>query len=123
VNDLQKGCVIDFNALKVAVEQQHRRITGHATLEMAEDRVPPDKMWESLLAPNAEIIEDYPSDPRGPSCLILSFVDGQPIHVVVAHPSKRQAALMGFPAVAVVITVYRPDQRPHEWSTDYRRRL
>jgi hypothetical protein len=114
---------MDLDALKTAIQQQHRRITGHAVLEMAADQVQPDELWESLLAAAARIIEDYPQDLRGPSCLLLTFVSGRPIHVVVAYPAKRHAAPMGVPAVAVVITVYRPDARPHEWSEDYQTRL
>lgn len=31
---------------------------------------------------NGAIIEDYPGDPRGPSCLILGHSGQQPVHVV-----------------------------------------
>ncbi|HEY7359129.1 MAG TPA: DUF4258 domain-containing protein [Ktedonobacterales bacterium] len=72
---------------------------------------------------HTRIIEDYPQDPRGPSCLLLALVNGRPIHTVVAYPAKRHATSMGISAVAVIITVYRPDERPQEWSADYQTRL
>ena len=60
-----------------------------------------------------ECIEDYPTDPRGPSCLVLTYLpDGSPIHV-----------LWGFDAPsgqAILITVYRPDSL--RWSEDLRTR-
>lgn len=51
----------------------------------------------------AEMIEDYPDDPRGPSCLILGFTArGQPLHIQCTYP----------PQIAI-ITAYEPD--PQEW--------
>ncbi len=59
-----------------------------------------------------EVIEDYPKDARGPSCLLLSFEDRErPIHVVCA-PREDYLA---------IITAYLPD--PHEWSNDFRKRV
>ena len=50
------------------------------------------------MSKRAEIVEDYPNDRRGPSCLILSWTrDGRPLHAVISYP----------PDVAV-ITVYEP---------------
>ena len=37
-----------------------------------------DEIWSSIQEPTAEVVEDYPTDPRGPSCLVLSFVQGRP---------------------------------------------
>ncbi len=57
------------------------------------------------------IIEDYPSDPRGHSCLILGVGDDKrPIHVVCAPKSDYLA----------VITAYLPSRR--HWKTDWRTR-
>jgi hypothetical protein len=59
----------------------------------------------------AEIIEDYPEDARGHSCLILGWdAEGRPIHVVCAPKS-------GFLAI---ITAYTPD--PKEWDAAFRTR-
>jgi hypothetical protein len=56
-----------------------------------------------------EIIEDYPTDARGHSCLMLGFgLDQRPIHVVCA-PKEDYLA---------IITAYLPD--PGEWGTDFR---
>jgi hypothetical protein len=59
-----------------------------------------------------EIIEDYPKDARGHSCLFLGFGDrGRPIHVLCA---PREDYL-------TIITAYLPDVR--EWSSDFRKRV
>jgi hypothetical protein len=56
-----------------------------------------------------EIIEDYPQDKYGPSCLILGFTQTKrPIHVQCSYPLRP---------IIKVITVYEPD--PREW-VDYR---
>ena len=57
---------------------------------------------------HGEVIEDYPDDARGHSCLMLGFgLDHRPIHVVCAPKSEYLA----------IITAYLPN--PEEWSGDY----
>ncbi len=68
---------MDFEALKSAIRQSQRLVTTHAALELDADSLDVLEVWASLLDPKAELIEDYPTDPRGPSCLILSYVAGQ----------------------------------------------
>jgi hypothetical protein len=58
-----------------------------------------------------EIIEDYPQDIRGPSCLMLGSGEGRAVHVVCAPKDEYLA----------VITAYAPD--PSQWSPDFRRRM
>jgi hypothetical protein len=48
-----------------------------------------------------EIIEDYPDDKYGPSCLILGFTRSRrPIHLLCSYPSRP---------IIKVVTVYEPD--------------
>ncbi len=59
-----------------------------------------------------ELLEDYPEDVRGHSCLLLGFGGrGRPVHVVCA-PKEEYLA---------IITAYLPD--PKQWSPDFKRRL
>lgn len=61
---------------------------------------------------DGEIIEDYPDDPRGHSCLILGRdIEKRPIHVVCAPKDEYLA----------IITAYIPDNA--QWSEDYRTRI
>ena len=58
-----------------------------------------------------EMIEDYPEDVRGPSCLMLGFrVGRQPIHVVCS-PQEDYLA---------IITAYVPDNKL--WTENFRER-
>jgi hypothetical protein len=60
---------------------------------------------EQAILARSEVIEDYPEDKHGPSCLILGFTaDGRPLHVQCSYPSR--------PLVKIV-TVYEPD--PSLW--------
>ena len=57
------------------------------------------------------VVEDYPEDARGHSCLVLGWGDeGSPIHVVCAPKSDYLA----------VITAYLPSQE--QWEQDWRTR-
>ena len=84
----------------------------HAVRQMARaDRmITPGEVKTVVLA--GELIEDYPEDARGPSCLLLGQGTGdRPIHVVCS-PKESYLA---------IVTAYLPD--PGLWSPDFRRRL
>ncbi len=51
-----------------------------------------------------DILEQYPDDPRGESCLLLGFAGGKPVHVAVGWASRRAARRK----MLRVITVYVP---------------
>ena len=54
---------------------------------------------------DGEIIEDYPEDKYGPSCLVLGFTRaGRPLHIQSSYPSRP---------LVKIITLYEPD--PAEW--------
>ena len=58
-----------------------------------------------------DVIEDYPEDARGHSCLLLGFGEGdRPVHVVCT-PKEDYLA---------IITAYLPDE--HDWTRDFRMR-
>ena len=58
-----------------------------------------------------EMIEDYPEDTRGHSCLILGYGDDhRPIHIVCSPKDEYLA----------IITAYLPGG--DEWSDDFRER-
>lgn len=84
----------------------------HAIQQMSRpDRmISPAEVKRIIFA--GEIIEDYPEDARGHSCLLLGRGDGnRPIHVVCSPKDQYLA----------IITAYLP--APGQWSADYRRRL
>ena len=70
----------------------------HAVHQAEERRITPVEVEEALLADGSEIIEDYPDDARGPSCLILGWTrKRRPLHIQVSYPP-----------MVFVITVYEP---------------
>ena len=83
----------------------------HAVRQMSQ----PDRMIKTEdvrnVVMNGEIIEDYPEDVRGHSCLILGFdKSGRAIHVVCS-PKEEYLA---------IITTYLPD--PNQWEDSFRKR-
>jgi hypothetical protein len=61
---------------------------------------------------NAEVIEDYPDDKYGPSCLMLGFTSaGRPLHIQCSHPTRP---------ILKIITLYQPD--PALWIDNKVRR-
>ena len=59
-----------------------------------------------------ELIENYPEDVRGHSCLMLGIdLEGRPIHVVWSPK----------PEVLAIITAYTPE--PNEWESSGRGRM
>ena len=85
---------------------------SHAARQMMR----PDRMISPMeikrVINEGEIIEDYPDDVRGHSCLILGEGDaGRPVHVVCAPKDEYLA----------VISAYLPD--PEKWSPDFRERI
>lgn len=59
------------------------RHTLHALQREAEEGLTADDVCNSILG-GFELVEDYPDDPRGHSCLILTWVRGAPVHIVCA---------------------------------------
>ncbi len=64
------------------IREQRYEISVHAERERRNDGLLVSEIENSLLV-HGELLEDYPDDPRGHSCLVLSFTaSGQPIHTV-----------------------------------------
>jgi hypothetical protein len=58
---------------------------------------------EEAVNNQSEVIEDYPDDKYGPSCLILGFTDdGRPLHVQCSCSDRD---------LVKIITVYQPNSR------------
>ena len=77
--------------------------TRHAVDQSIIRRVRVDELEEAIAC--CEVIEDYPDDKYGPSCLILGRTRaGRALHIQCSHPSRM---------LLKVITVYEPD--PSLW--------
>lgn len=80
----------------------------HAVRQMSR----PDRMITTkdirYVIEHGEVIEDYPEDTRGPSCLIFCIKGDRPLHVVCS-PKKDYLA---------IITAYLPMEK--EWNKDFK---
>ena len=99
INSVQKSALKRIIYLPHAVRQMSR----------------PDRMISvsdvRKAVKQGEIVEDYPEDPRGHSCLILGHgVDGIPIHVVCSPKTDFLA----------IITAYIPSLQ--EWEPNLKKR-
>jgi hypothetical protein len=59
--------------------RQDRILAGPHAVNGA-DLLTLNEVWTAVLGPEAEMIEEYPNDPRRPSCLIYCEVNGTPEH-------------------------------------------
>jgi hypothetical protein len=102
-----------WDTLEVIHKAATKRILflPHAINQMnAPDRMISTKEVRSVIF-EGSIVENYPNDSRGHSCLILGVGDNKrPIHVVCAPKSDYLA----------IITAYLPNK--HQWRTDWRTR-
>ena len=91
----------------------HARILylPHAVKQMArpERLISANEVEQVVL--EGDLVEDYPDDVRGHSCLLLGAPDGRPVHVVCSPRAQYLA----------IITAYLPE--PTQWSPDFRRRI
>ena len=82
----------------------------HAVRQMVARNITPEEVAQTILA--GEVIEDYPEDKYGPSCLLFGNTANQRVlHVQCTHASR--------PLVKIV-TAYEPD--PAEWNETLKRR-
>jgi hypothetical protein len=98
---------MDINEIRRLVRQEQYEFSIHAQQERLEEDLDITEIEEALI--QGEIIEDYPNDPRGESCLVLGYAGAKPIHVVVGWARKNTNE-----RVLRTITVYIP--QPPKWT-------
>ena len=102
---------LNLKYIKSLIREERYRLTQHAENEREADKITISEIEQALLSQPCEIIEKYPNDPRGESCLILGFTQElKPIHLVCGMQEEN---------FLIIITVYRPD--PKLWI-NYRKR-
>jgi uncharacterized protein (UPF0305 family) len=83
--------------------------TFHAIKEEFNDNLTA-KQIEDALIDGFEVVEDYPDDPRGHSCLLLIWVKGKPVHITCAPHEGN----------LIIITVYVPVD--DKWENNFKTR-
>ena len=77
----------------------------HAVNESILRKLSVEEIRYAILS-DLELLEDYPDDHYGPSCLVFGFTKAmRPIHLVMSYPTRQMVK---------IITVYEPD--PLDWT-------
>lgn len=92
---------MDVQEIRRLITHGQYEFSIHAQQERLEDDLDVIEIEEALV--QGGILEDYPDDPRGESCLILGYAGTKPIHVVVGWADKD-----GTEKVLRIVTVYIP---------------
>lgn len=99
----------DLEAIQQAVAEGKYQYSIHALLRSNIRQISRAEIEEAISC--AEIIEDYPTDKYGPSCLLYGDTEsGRPLHVQITCD----------PLSVKIITVYVPD--PSEWDNNRTRK-
>jgi hypothetical protein len=102
-----------LNKIVHSIRTRHYVMSLHYWEKLVRDssRPVPSSLLASVGNDKPEIVEHYPEDPRGASCLVLGFNgNGQEIHTIIGYgrnPIK-------------IITAYKP--APNEWINGRTRR-
>jgi hypothetical protein len=89
-----------LDRLRALIKAGRYRLTLHAEQERDADEITISEIEQAYSDPQAEVIEDSPEDPRGPSVLVLGFAKARaPLHAVWSIHENT----------AILVTVYRPD--------------
>jgi len=87
---------MDLNEIKSKIRNDQYDFTLYAEIQRRADDLCFYQIEDAILT--GEILEQYPDDGRGESCLMLGFCDNIPIHVVCGKRGER----------IVIITTYVP---------------
>ena len=102
--------MIDIQSIREKVKKGKYRISFSHTEKLRERKIEITEIEEAVSA--GEIMEAYPDDPRGPSCLILGFThQGRPLHIVCGDLEDERI---------LVITAYEPSSE--QWEEDWKSR-
>jgi hypothetical protein len=104
--------MLSAEKIRRLVAEGRYEFSKHAEREREADKITVGELEQALA--RCEVIEDYPDDARGPSCLVLGFAGKRPVHTV--------CTVRGDPEELLLITVYDPSKRSERWMDDYRRR-
>ena len=97
---------MDIETIKKNIKKDFFDLSKHAEEERRKDFLTLNNLKDALFC--GKIIESYPDDPRGPSCLVLGWSDESPVHLVCGQYESGKT---------LIITVYKPD--PKKWDQNF----
>ena len=87
--------------IRAKISRDEFEFSEHAVTESILRGISVQEVREAIAS--GEVIEDYPHDKYGPSCLILGWTLGhRPLHIHCSYPSRP---------LVKIITLYEPDPR------------
>lgn len=90
--------------IRKKIDRSDFELSRHAVDQSILRNITVREVREAFLY-DAKIIEKYPNDKYGPSCLILGFTENnRPLHIQCSYPSRPMLK---------IITLYEPD--PSKW--------
>lgn len=96
-----------INQLRSKIAANQYEFSKHALDQSILRGITVQELREAIA--DGEVIEDYPNDKYGPSCLVFGMTKSlRPIHTQCSYPSRQ---------VVKIITLYQPD--PEQWM-DYK---
>jgi hypothetical protein len=101
---------MDIEAIRAKVRAGKYVISFTHTEKMRQRKIEVGEIEEAICT--GTIIEPYPNDPRGASCLVLGFGSSdRPLHVICGRLQENEI---------LIITAYEPS--PKEWEADWKTR-
>ena len=100
---------MEIEPIRAKISQGKYSVALTHTEKLRERRIGAREIEAAVEA--GDIIEEYPDDPRGASCLILGLIGKTPLHVLCGRLDAEEI---------LIITAYEPD--PREWENDWRTR-
>ena len=95
--------------IRECVKAGDYRFTFHGFERCTERKISPNEIEDVIFS--GEIIENYPQDKYGPSCLVSGITKtGSVLHVQCSIDPVW------------IITAYDPTLNPEEWEGDFKRR-
>jgi hypothetical protein len=99
--------VANIDSIRQKFGEDQFEFSKHAVDQSLIRRILVQEVREAVA--NGLIIEDYPNDKYGPSCLILGFTQTQrPLHIQCSYPSRP---------IIKIITLYEP--QADKWNSDF----
>ena len=96
-----------INQLRSKIAENQFEFSKHALDQSILRGITVQELREAIA--NGEVIEDYPDDKYGQSCLTFGMTkSSRPIHIQCSYPSRK---------VVKIITLYQPDSE--QWI-DYK---
>jgi hypothetical protein len=102
--------VIDIQSIREKVKKGKYRISFTHTEKLRERKIEIAEIEEAVSI--GAVIEAYPDDPKGPSCLILGFThQSRALHIVCGDLEDERI---------LMITAYEPSSE--EWEENWKTR-